>query len=77
MTKKILAYIQEDLLNGSETIAAEDDLLTSGLLDSMAVMKLITFVEEEFKTAIPPEDMTIEHFMSVETIQAYLQSRNA
>lgn len=75
MTKKILAYIQDDLLDSSAVIQMEDDLLTSGLLDSMSVMKLIAFVEEEFKISIPPEDMTIEHFISVATIEVYLESK--
>ena len=71
----ILNYIQENLLAGKDAIelSPEDDLLGSGLLDSMGVMRLVGFVEETFNIKIPPEDIIIENFMDVQAITNYVK----
>ena len=72
----IIKYIQENLLTGKGEIELlpEDDLLGSGLLDSMGVMRLVGFVEETFHVKIPPEDIIIEHFIDVKAITNYVES---
>lgn len=72
----IIKYIQDNLLTGKGKIelSAEDDLLGSGLLDSMGVMRLVGFVEETFNIKIPPEDIVIENFMDVKSISNYVAS---
>ena len=74
--KVIIKYIQENLLNGKGEIELSpgDDLLGSGLLDSMAVMRLVGFLEDTFNIKIPPEDIVIENFMDVKAITKYVES---
>ena len=71
----IIKYIQENLLGGKGEIELlpEDDLLGSGLIDSMGVMRLVGFVEETFNIKIPPEDIVIENFMDVNAITNYVK----
>lgn len=71
----IIKYIQNNLLIGKGEIelSPEDDLLASGLIDSMGVMRLVGFVEETFKIKIPPEDIVIENFMDVKAITNYVE----
>ena len=75
---KIIGYIQSNLLTGKGEIklSPEDDLLGSGLLDSMGVMRLVGFVEETFNIKIPPEDIVIENFMDVKAITNYVESQH-
>ena len=77
MGQTIIQFIQTQLLNNKENIEIdmEEDLLTSGLLDSLSIMTLIQFIEKTFAVKIPPEDMTIEHFISVEAMVDYLETR--
>ena len=78
MTERITTYITRELLSrreGEPSVEEEQDLLGSGLLDSLGVMSLVYFLETEFGIDIPPEDVTIEHFNSVRTIAAYLEGR--
>lgn len=72
----IIKYIQDNLLTGKGKIelSPDDDLLGSGLLDSMGVMRLVGFVEETFNIKIPPEDIVIENFMDVKAITSYVES---
>ena len=72
-TQEILKrYISKDLLDNRLEIEADDDLLGDNLVDSMGIMWLIAFIEEKFAINVPPEDVTIENFRTVQTIDAYL-----
>ena len=73
-TTRILEFVSQDLLGADETLAlaVDDDLLASGDIDSMGIMRLIGFIEEEFSRPVPPEDVTIENFGTIAAIGAYV-----
>ncbi len=70
---KIIAYINTELLDGDVAVGRDDDLLASGLVDSFAIMWLVSFVEGEAGIKIPPADLVIENFRTVAAIEAYLE----
>jgi len=74
MNKTILDYITKELTNEQleDELHSDDDLLGGGILDSLGMMKLILFIEERFEVKVPPEDMVIENFMTVNHINEYL-----
>lgn len=77
MKEKIIAYIKNDITNESlEAIELQDDLLGTGVIDSMGMMKLLAFIEKEADFKIPPEDMTVENFMTLENILGYITKQN-
>ena len=49
-------------------LGPDDSLLARGLLDSMSILKTVTFCEEQFGIAIPDEDVLPDHFESVRSI---------
>ena len=53
-------------------LSADENLLSTGLIDSLGMMKLIGFIEREFNCKVQPQDMTIENFISVEAMCKYL-----
>ncbi len=74
----LIDYIKNELAaNPDLELSADDDLLNTGLVDSMGVMRLIAFIEEEHSVTIPPQDLTIENFVSVAAITAYLNRAKA
>ena len=79
MNELMIKYIQEQLLNNEmeEELEAQDDLLGDGILDSLGMMKLILFIETEFEIKVPPQDMVIENFMTVQHISDYLAKKKA
>jgi acyl carrier protein len=48
----------------------DDDtgLFSGGLIDSLSVIELISFVEAEIGLSIPPADITLENFDSINRI---------
>jgi len=76
MKEALTTYIKKEILNSPDTqLTDQDDLLGSGLVDSMGLMRIITFIEEEFGITVPPTDMVIEHFMNIEAISNYVAGR--
>lgn len=68
-------YIVEELLNDAAIeIEREEDLLLSGFLDSMNVVRLVAHLEEKSTLTIPPEDITLENFGTLGNIYSYLNS---
>ncbi|MBT8103721.1 MAG: acyl carrier protein [Gammaproteobacteria bacterium] len=74
----ILDYIRTEILHDAGcSIGVDDELLLDGVLDSLAVMRLVAFLEANTGTAIPPEDVTLENFRSIGAIAAYLDQPSA
>lgn len=72
MTKEIIAFIKNEICSEPTIeIHAEDNLLDSGIVDSMGMMKLILFLERQYKKRVPSDEMTIDNFKTVEKIAAY------
>lgn len=79
-TKEIIQdYIANDLLQGaSPTPPKEDDLLIeSGIIDSMGIMSLLSFLEEKFSLQIPGDDLIPENFASIASISDLVDRRLA
>jgi len=74
MSDILIQYLKAEILGDlNEEITPEDDLLGSGLVDSMGMMKFIGFIESEFGFSVPPGDMVIENFMTVAAIESYIK----
>ncbi len=74
---KIRQFIESELITKSDTSSLEDhdDLLMSNMLDSLGVMRLVEYLERMNATKIPPEDITLENFQSVNKIATYLSAQ--
>lgn len=70
-------FILHELLNGEQADELEFDtnLLVSGLVDSLGIVRLIAYLDEKLGVKVPPEDVTIENFISIEVMSAYLATR--
>jgi len=74
-TEKIKQFIVEELLEEVREIDASTELLASGLIDSLGILQLANFVEEEFEFTVPPEDFLLENFSSINAMLTYLKKR--
>lgn len=76
--KALTDYIMNELAVGRSTqIQPDDDLFSSGILDSLGVLQLVLFIEEQFGIEVPDEDVVFENFQSVSTIAEYLKTKSA
>jgi acyl carrier protein len=63
------------LMQPNMALGDDEELLLSGLVDSLGAVRLINFVESDLRVQVPPEDVVIEHFQSINAIVAYLSQR--
>jgi acyl carrier protein len=66
----LIAYLRDDM-SMTDPVSAETELFSSGLLDSVAMMSLIAFVEERTGADVRPADVTLDNFDTVARIVAY------
>lgn len=74
MTEEIINYISNEI---DTQISEKDELLSSGLIDSITIMKLIAHIEEAYEIKVPPQDMVIENFNTVSSITEYITLQKA
>lgn len=71
----LLDYIKKELAIGSKrNIQMDDDLLSAGIIDSLGVLQLVAFIEDQFKIQMPDEDVVLENFQSVNALTSYLEN---
>ena len=54
-----------------------DPLLESGILDSLGVLDLVQFAEQEFSIHITDEELTPENFKNIDCIANFVRSKNS
>jgi acyl carrier protein len=52
-----------------------DSLVEQGVLDSMSILKLATFLEEEFGIAVEDQDLVPENFETLDAIRDFVVRR--
>ena len=74
---QIRQYVAENLLFSDNGIGLSDDesFLDAGIVDSMGVLELVTFVEERFAIEVPDEEIVPDNFDSVDKLAAYIDGR--
>ncbi len=78
MEDTIVKYVNRELLGGQGAgVTAEDEIVLDGTVDSLGVTRLVEFLESEFAVAVPPEDVTIDNFRSINTLAAYVRTQQA
>ena len=74
MQAAIIDYIRREIHDDPELdITPDDDLLGTGLLGSMEMMRLVQHLEETYSFRVAPQDMAIENFMTVAAMAAYVE----
>jgi acyl carrier protein len=66
-------FIRDEILFGRPVpLDAGRDLLSAGVLDSLGILRVIAFIEEQFGVSVPPEDVVFENFQSIQAMAQYL-----
>jgi acyl carrier protein len=59
----------------TRALSDDDALLESGIVDSLGVLDIVTFIESEFGVTVADEDLVREHFGSIARIAAYVEGK--
>jgi acyl carrier protein len=70
----LTAFINANIMAGGRSIQPDDEFELMGI-DSMALLKVLLFVEAEFGFWMPDEDLVAEHLTSSRTLAHYICRR--
>jgi len=73
--KKIEEFILTECVEDSsvEHISDDQNLLEAGILESLGVLKLIAFFDEEFNIEFPTNELKLANFATLNTIFALVE----
>jgi len=71
MRAALKEFIQQELNQGKNLgdIGENDSLLEYGVLDSFALLNLLTFIEEQTGVRVPDAEVVVENFDSISAIE--------
>ncbi len=67
---KTKAFILAEFLEGEDPNELQDDtpLITGGILDSIATLKLVSFIEETFNVRLAAHEADVDHLNTLNDI---------
>lgn len=70
-------YIVEEIMfgNGQTKLEPEQSLISSGILDSVALLRLIAFIEEQFGVKITDGEVIPDNFETLNNIKTFLEQK--
>jgi acyl carrier protein len=71
VTTAIVRFLNSHIMAETNAIAADDGLAAAGV-DSMALLKVLVFLEREYGIWVPDEELTDDVISSARTLAAYV-----
>jgi acyl carrier protein len=70
-------FILDEFLPGErpEALTDQTPLVAEGVLDSLATLRLVSFLEKQFKVALAPHEVDAEYLNTLPTIAALVRSK--
>jgi clorobiocin biosynthesis protein CloN5 len=75
LDQALVNFIREALVSPDTGVEVDADtpLIDRGLLDSLSLLQLMLFIEEQSGVHVPDDEVTLENFRSVRSIGAMVQ----
>ena len=75
--QKIRDFIRDNFLMGEDdgNLSSNDSLLEKGIIDSVGILELVSFLEETFDIKVQDEELVPENLDSTAFIVNYIQHK--
>ena len=73
--KELRQYITSELGRDVAGVADGESLLEAGVIDSMGVLELVSFIEKRYRIAVSEDEMMPENFDTVDAIASFVSRR--
>ena len=75
---KVRAFLVERFpAMAARKVGDSDSLLDSGIIDSLGILDLATFVEREFGVTLTDEELVPENFDSLDALSSFLDRKKS
>ena len=68
----LVTFINSEIVV-DQVVEADTDLLLTGAVDSLGVIRITHWMEEQTGVVVDPGDVTLENFQTVDRMVAYLE----
>ena len=70
-------FIVDELMMGDQQTRIDPDasLISSGVVDSLALLRLIAFVEEQFGVTVEDDEVMPENFETLNIIESFVSAK--
>jgi acyl carrier protein len=68
-------FITTELARDCGTVQNHESLLEAGVIDSLGVLSLVSFIEQRYRIAVTEDEMMPENFDSIEAIAGFIARR--
>lgn len=72
---RLITFIASEVAMSDDEIVADTDLLLTGLVDSLGVVMIVDWIENDVGVTIDPADVVLENFQTVAAMVAYVGTR--
>lgn len=74
---QIKQFILTELIKGGngQELSEDDNLIDNGIVDSLGIMKLVSFLESSYKLSISDDEILIENFETINIIANFISSK--
>ena len=73
----LLKFVRSEVAAAGVDVESDTDLLLTGAVDSLGVIRITQWLEDETGIEVDPADVTLENFQTVDRMIAYARSRGA
>jgi acyl carrier protein len=76
LNERIRTFLLEKFpLARKRGVTFQDNLLESGILDSLGILDVVAFVEQNFGIILNDDELVPENFQTIERLSAFVQSK--
>ena len=68
-------FLVGEIAPGLGPVEPDSDLLADAVLDSLGIVRMITFLEERYAIKVDDDDLAPENFRTVESIVAFVDQK--
>lgn len=77
MKEQIARYISSTFLHGERTVAYDEPLFESGIVDSLGFITLLSYLEKTFRVRIGMSEITMEKFNTIDSMASIVAGKQA
>jgi acyl carrier protein len=77
ISETVKGYILDEFLPGADAaeLTSETPLITGGVLDSLATIKLVAFLEEQYGIVIEPHEANVDYLNTLADIAKLVREK--
>lgn len=73
--REVRRFIAHELARNVDVVRDDESLLEAGVIDSLGVLSLVSFIEKRYAIAVSEDEMMPENFDSIEAIAGFIARR--